>query len=149
MLVAMLNIASLVGALTAGLLTRRLGLRRALMVLALGFAIAPAAFVAFPDFGFAWAALSGFTNGALFPLLLAVPLPIGRSTEEVAGMSTVMIGVGYTLAATSPIVLGAVRDTTGSFEASLLVLSLIGLCFAGGVALLNVWLRSEPRTVPA
>ncbi len=149
LLVAVLNVASLLGALTAGLLTRRIGLRRSLPILAVGFAIAPAAFVVLPDFGVAWAALAGFTNGALFPLLLAVPLPIGRSAEEVAGMSTVMIGFGYTLAATSPILLGAVRDTTGSFTASLTVLALIGGCFAIGVALLSVWLRSQARSAPA
>jgi len=66
-----------------------------------------------------------------------------------APMTTVMIGAGYTLAATSPIVLGAVRDTTGSFTASLAVLALIGFCFVVGVALLNVWLRSQPRAVAA
>lgn len=149
LLIAVLNVASLLGALTAGLLTRRFGLRGSLVVLAVGFAIAPAAFVVLPDFGFAWAGLAGFTNGALFPLLMAVPLPIGHSAEEVAGMTTVMIGAGYTLAATSPILLGAVRDGTGSFTASLLVLALIGVCFAIGVALLSVWLRSQPRSAPA
>jgi CP family cyanate transporter-like MFS transporter len=149
LVIATINVASLVGALIAGLLTRRLGMRAALMLLAVGFAIAPAAFVVLPDFGFAWAALAGCTNGALFPLLLALPLPIGRSTEEVVGMSTVMIGVGYTLAATSPIVLGAVRDTTGSFNASLLVVAVIGIAFAGGVAFLSLWLRSQPQNAPA
>jgi CP family cyanate transporter-like MFS transporter len=145
LVVAALNVASLVGALMAGVLSRRFGLRPSLLALAVGFAIAPAAIVALPDFGFGWAALAGFTNGALFPLLLAVPLPIGRSAEEVAGMTTVMIGAGYTLAATSPIVLGAVRDSTGSFTASLVVLAAIGACFAVGVALLSVWLRSQPH----
>jgi cyanate permease len=67
----------------------------------------------------------------------------------VAGMSTLMIGAGYTLAATSPVVLGAVRDATGSFEYSLLVLALIGLCFVIGVAFLRVWLQSQPKSSPA
>jgi CP family cyanate transporter-like MFS transporter len=133
LLVAVLNIASLLGALAAPALVRWRGQRFALVLLAIGFAIAPAAFVVLPDLGPAWAALAGFTNGALFPLLLAVPLPLGRSVEEVAGMSTVMIGFGYTLAALSPVALGAVRDTTGSFQSSLLVLSLVGLSFALGV----------------
>jgi CP family cyanate transporter-like MFS transporter len=149
LVIATINVASLVGALIAGLLTRRLGMRTALMLLAVGFGVAPAAFVVLPDFGFAWAALAGLTNGALFPLLLALPLPIGRSTEEVVGMSTVMIGVGYTLAATSPIVLGAVRDATGSFNASLLVVTVIGIAFAAGVAFLSLWLRSQPQNAPA
>src|SRR5262249_54518453 len=76
LLVAALNIASLLGSLAASPLVRLLGQRRALVVLAFGFALAPALFVAVPDLGPAWAALAGFTNGALFPLLLAVPLPL-------------------------------------------------------------------------
>ena len=69
--------------------------------------------------------------------------------ERIGMRATVMIGAGYTLAATSPIVLGAVRDTTGSFTASLAVLAAVGLCFAVGVTLLSVWLRSQPRTAAA
>ena len=38
-----------------------------------------------------------------------------------------MLGVGYTLAACSPLVLGAVRDATGGFQAVLWVLAVLAV----------------------
>jgi cyanate permease len=38
-----------------------------------------------------------------------------------------MLGVGYTLSSSSPLVLGAIRDATGSFSAALWVLVGIGV----------------------
>jgi CP family cyanate transporter-like MFS transporter len=146
-LVALLNVASLVGALTAGLISGRfLGLPRALVVLGLGFALSAVGFAFLPELGPIWAALAGYTNGALFPLLLALPLPLVGSSDRVAGISTVMIGVGYTIAAASPIALGAVRDATGSFHQSLLFLVLIAAGFAASLPFVARWVgrRASP-----
>lgn len=133
-LVALLNVGSLAGAVTAGLIGGRyLGLGPALVVLSMGFALATAGFVLLPALGPLWAVLAGYANGALFPLLLALPLPLAGSVNGVAGLSTVMIGAGYSLAATGPIVLGAVRDATGSFHASLLILVVVAAAFAASL----------------
>ncbi|MEA2622931.1 MAG: transporter, family, cyanate transporter [Chloroflexota bacterium] len=141
-LVALLNVGSLAGALTAGLVGGRyLGLGRALVVLGIGFAVATAGFPLVPELGPVWAALAGYTNGALFPLLLALPLPLVGSVDRVAGISTVMLGAGYSLAATGPIILGAVRDSTGSFHQSLLFLVLVAAAFAASLPWVARWVR--------
>jgi len=40
-------------------------------------------------------------------------------SAEVASLAGMMLGVGYTLSATSPLLLGAIRDLTGGFTAVL------------------------------
>ena len=41
---------------------------------------------------------------------------------EVAALAGMMLGLGYTLSASSPLLLGAVRDLSGGFDAVLWVL---------------------------
>jgi MFS transporter, CP family, cyanate transporter len=75
-----------------------------------------------PAAGWAWAALVGFGGGALFALTLTLPLDVARGPAEVAAVAGMMLGVGYTIGSASPFLLGAVRDTSGSFRDALWVL---------------------------
>jgi MFS transporter, CP family, cyanate transporter len=135
-MLGLLNIGSLAGSLTIGFAVGRLiSYGSALGLMAGLFAASIVGFVAAPAAGFAWAILAGYANGALFPLVLALPLRFASTADRVAGLSSVMLGVGYTLAALSPVVLGAVRDATGSFRESLLVLVVAVLVFLAGVLL--------------
>jgi MFS transporter, CP family, cyanate transporter len=129
-IVAALNVASLIGALTVAFATGRLGYRVAVALMGIGFAVAVAGFVVAPGAGFAWAILAGYTNGALLPLLLAQPVRVGHTPDQVAWLSAVMLGGGYTLAAIAPVALGAVRDATGAFGASFVVLALVSVILA-------------------
>jgi CP family cyanate transporter-like MFS transporter len=61
-------------------------------------------------------ALMGLGIGAYFPLALTLPVDIARDAQEAASISALMLLIGYTLASISPVVLGIVRDATGSFE---------------------------------
>ena len=146
-IVAALNVSSLVGALTVAFATARLGYRVAVALMGVGFAVAAAGFVIAPSAGFAWAILAGYTNGALLPLLLAQPVRVAQSPDQVAWLSAVMLGGGYTLAALAPVALGAVRDETGSFGASFIALALVSVVLA---ALTTVVGRQRaPDTVTA
>jgi len=46
---------------------------------------------------------------------LTLPVEAGRSPAESSALAALMLLVGYTFAAVGPVVLGAVRDATGSF----------------------------------
>ncbi|HLO35316.1 MAG TPA: MFS transporter, partial [Candidatus Deferrimicrobium sp.] len=135
--VAVLNVASLAGALSIALVARRLGYRRAAISMAGGFALAVVGFVTFPGGSFGWAALAGYTNGALFPLLLAEPVRLARSSAQVATFSGIMLGGGYSIAAIGPVVLGAARDRTGSFGFGLTLLALVAIVLAGLILAVN------------
>jgi CP family cyanate transporter-like MFS transporter len=56
-----------------------------------------------------------FGVGIFFPITLTLPLEGGRSPAEASALAALMLLVGYVLAAIGPVVLGAVRDATGSF----------------------------------
>ena len=50
---------------------------------------------------------------------MTLPLDAAERPAEVAALAGMMLGVGYTLSAISPLLLGALRDLTGGFDAVL------------------------------
>jgi MFS transporter, CP family, cyanate transporter len=99
--------------------------------------------LAVPSAGWLWAAVLGVAIGPLFPLTMTLPLDAADRPAEVAALAGMMLGVGYTLAALSPLLLGVLRDQTGSFTAVLWALT------AGAVALVAVDVTVSPRRLAA
>jgi cyanate permease len=73
--------------------------------------------------------LFGAASGALFALCLTLPLDVARHPGEVASVAAMMLLGGYLISALGPLVLGAVRDITGSFQVgiALLIVSACGV----------------------
>jgi CP family cyanate transporter-like MFS transporter len=135
-LLAVLNLCALVPTLAVGWLADRVGSRRLYLVGAACLLVgATLGFVLLPAAAFAWAAMAGLATGALFPLVMTLPLDVSHSPAHVGAVAAMMLGAGYTIAAVSPFVLGGVRDLTGSFTAVLWILvgtsaALLALCSA-------------------
>jgi CP family cyanate transporter-like MFS transporter len=73
-----------------------------------------------------WPALAGSGVSGVFAMSLVLPAdiaPAGR-TGAVAGM---VLAIGYAASALGPVIAGIVRDVTGSFAATLLLLPAIGV----------------------
>jgi MFS transporter, CP family, cyanate transporter len=73
-----------------------------------------------------WPALAGSGVSGVFSMSLVLPAdvaPPGR-TGAAAGM---VLAIGYAASALGPIIAGVVRDVTGSFDATLLLLPAIGV----------------------
>jgi CP family cyanate transporter-like MFS transporter len=79
--------------------------------------------VLWPAGGWGWAVLLGIAIGPLFPLTMTLPLDAAERPAEVAALAGMMLGVGYTLSASSPLLLGELRDLTGGFNTVLWVLA--------------------------
>ncbi len=92
-----------------------------LLGLSLLFITGATMLVATPSFAYAGALLAGVSQGGLFALVMTLPLDFERTPEKVGALVAMMLGLGYTIAATSPFLLGAIRDATGSFDAVLWV----------------------------
>jgi CP family cyanate transporter-like MFS transporter len=75
-----------------------------------------------PGSGWGWAVLLGVGIGPLFPLTMTLPLDAADDPRTVAALAGMMLGIGYTLSAGSPLALGAVRDLAGGFGPVLWVL---------------------------
>jgi CP family cyanate transporter-like MFS transporter len=57
----------------------------------------------------------GFGIGIFFPITLTLPVEAAPNAAESSALAALMLLVGYMFAAVGPVVLGAVRDATGSF----------------------------------
>jgi len=103
----------------------RYGTRRHWLATA-GFAmtIGIAGLLAIPGAAYGWVALIGLSLGVLLPMTLTLPLDVADRPSEVASVSAAMIGGGYVIAALSPLMLGMIRDATGSFTPGLVLLLL-------------------------
>jgi CP family cyanate transporter-like MFS transporter len=78
-----------------------------------------------------WVVLFGIGNGAIFPMLLTLPLDLRASPAEVTGLTAWMQALGYALTALGPVMVGAMRDATGGFRAPFAVCSALSLsCIA-------------------
>jgi CP family cyanate transporter-like MFS transporter len=131
-LVAILIATGLPAAIGVGWLADRAGSRRTYLVASSVVALTCCVgFIVAPDLGLLLAVVVGLPLGALFSLVLTLPLDASSRPAEVAPLTGLMLGVGYIVAATAPVVMGAIRDAVGTFEASLGLL-------VGAAALLTV-----------
>jgi CP family cyanate transporter-like MFS transporter len=126
-LLAVYNLAMIPAAVTLIVLGARMGSRRPTMVVA-GVVLASSTVLLTeaPVAGYVWAALAGAAQSVLFTLVLTLPLDVGRNPREVSAVAGLMLGAGYTIGALAPFALGAARDLTGSFRASLWIEVLVG-----------------------
>lgn len=122
-LLATLNAMQIVAGVAIAWLAERGGTRRAWLVGCAAVQVgALLGVVLLPGGGFLWAVLIGSTTGPLFSLTMTLPVDVGRSPADVAAFTGLMLGGGYCLSATAPLVLGAIRDASSGFGPVLWVL---------------------------
>jgi CP family cyanate transporter-like MFS transporter len=123
-LVALMNALALVFGVLTALLADRAGSRRTFLLTASTLAIVSSVlFAADVPGAWVWAACLGAALGVLFTSVMTLPLDAAHERGEVAALSTMMLGVGYSISALAPVTLGAVRDATGTFTLPLTLLA--------------------------
>ncbi|WP_413738152.1 MFS transporter [Sodalis sp. RH21] len=103
-------------------------------VIALGVSLlcllALAGLALYPALAVLWTALFGFGSGAAIILgLMFVSLRV-HTSHQAAALSGMAQCVGYLLAATGPILIGALRDAAGNWESALLMCAALCLVMA-------------------
>lgn len=128
-LIALLTGIGLVSTLAVPVFADRLGTRRSQLALAAALSLAGALIVALTPgeqpgslLTLTATALLGLGIGGYFPLALTLPVDVASDGADAASISAFMLLVGYALAATSPVVLGIVRDATGTFDSVVWIL---------------------------
>jgi CP family cyanate transporter-like MFS transporter len=117
---AVMGVASVPAALIVPYLADKMGSRRGWMWFAAGcMGAATFGFAAIPGGGFAWAVLTGIGLGTVFPISLTMCLDVARGPADAGAAAALMFLAGYPIAALGPLGVGAVRDLSGSFDASL------------------------------
>ena len=133
-LVAVFGFSTVPGGLLIPWLADRLGSRRRwLLGLASTVVVATFGLAAVPEAGVLWTAMAGLAIGAVFPLCLAMCMDVAHEPVAAGAAAAMMLLGGYLVAGLAPFGLGAVRDLTGSFSASLWALFgtavlLVGAC---------------------
>jgi CP family cyanate transporter-like MFS transporter len=119
-LVAVMGLGMVPGGLLVPWLADRFGSRRQwLLAMTSTVGVGTFGLAALPGAGFLWAALTGAAIGAVFPLCLTMCLDVAHEPAAAGAATAMMFVGGYLVAAAAPLGLGAVRDLTGSFSASL------------------------------
>jgi MFS transporter, CP family, cyanate transporter len=132
---AVMGIASVPAALIVPWLADRMGSRRLWMWFAAGcLGVSTLGFAALAGGAFAWAVLAGIALGTVFPICLAMCLDVAREPGEAGAAAALMFLAGYPIAALGPLGAGALRDLSGSFDASLWALFGIALLMAASLA---------------
>jgi CP family cyanate transporter-like MFS transporter len=120
LLLAMMNLTAIPASFVIPYLSDRTGRRSPFLLgLSVCFITGTIMLVAVPGLAYAGALLAGIAQGGLFALVMTLPLDFERTPKKVGALVAMMLGLGYTIGATSPFILGAVRDATGSFNAVL------------------------------
>jgi len=147
---AVFTFAAVPGALLIPWLSDAIGSRRLwLGATSAAYLLASFGFVRVPGAVWFWAVVGGVASGAMFALILTLPLDLERDPRTVGAMVGMMLGVGYMIGATSPLLLGAVRDATGSFSGSLwLVVAFSALLVVAVVSVPHTRRRSSAVTTP-
>jgi MFS transporter, CP family, cyanate transporter len=136
-LLAVLNLVAIPASFVVPWLSDRVGTRRGwLGAMATTFVIGALGVVLIPAAAYAWVVALGVASGGMFALVLTLPLDLESEPSQVGALVGMMLGLGYTLGAISPVVLGAVRDLTGSFTASLWLLAFSSALLLASVAAL-------------
>lgn len=135
-LLAVLNVAALATTMIIPWLADRYGSRRLyLVVFSIAMTVSCVGFAAIPAGAFVWAAIIGLATGTMFPLVMTLPVDVGRRPADVGAVTGLMLGVGYVIGAIAPLALGAARDLTGSYTTTLWLIVgaaaiLLSLCLA-------------------
>ena len=137
-LLAVVNGVGLVATLGVPLLADRVGTRRVqLTIPTVACIVGFAGVLMLPEAAILWAVVLGLALGGIFPLVLTLPLDVAHAPAAVGSASAFMLLGGYVISSAAPIVLGAARDITGTFEASLLLLVAVNIAFAASCLLLS------------
>lgn len=148
LLMGVFNGLGLITTLGVPLLADRFGSRRdQLVAAALVATIALVGLNTMPELTVPWVIVLGLALGAIFPLVLTLPLDVADAPSQVGAVAALMLMGGYLLSSLGPFLLGAARDATGDFGASLWLLVGIAAVLVALCATLSPWrLRRGVRT---
>ena len=112
-LLATMNLTAIPASFVVPWLSDRTGRRSPFLLgLSLCFVAGAVVLVAAPGLAYAGALTAGIAQGGLFALVMTLPLDFERTPKRVGALVAMMLGLGYTIGAASPFVLGAIRDAT-------------------------------------
>jgi CP family cyanate transporter-like MFS transporter len=131
------NFSALPGSLLITVLGDRVGRQSAFVAASAATLVAYAGLAVSSDLTLLWVVVGGVGLGAIFALVMTLPLDAADRPQEAGQYSAMMLGAGYGLSAAAPAVLGGLRDSSGSFTSSLWILAATAVVMLGGSLLVG------------
>jgi CP family cyanate transporter-like MFS transporter len=127
-LIAVLHAVGLATGIALPLFADRFGTRRSQLAgVASATLIGFLGIVLLPDLAWLWAVVLGVGLGAVFPLVLTLPVDVAEGPAAVGSTAAFMLLGGYVLSSFGPVVLGILRDATGSYQLDLWLLVILSV----------------------
>jgi CP family cyanate transporter-like MFS transporter len=127
-LIAVLHAVGLATGIALPLFADRIGTRRSQLVTVSSVTLAGyLGIVLLPDLAWLWVAVLGFGLGAVFPLVLTLPVDVAQGPAAVGSTAAFMLLGGYVLSSAGPVVLGLLRDATGNYQVDLWLLVVLSV----------------------
>jgi len=126
---AIFQVCGMVGSLATPLLVSRISVRFVLLVTGLFWFTVPAGFLLLPQGWMVWCVLGGLAQGAGLTIVFVLMNGFGGTEHVLAERSGIVQGSGYAVAATGPLLLGALHQATGAWVLPELVLVVSVLVF--------------------
>jgi len=148
-MVGVFQVSNVVAVVGFGFLADRVGTRTAqLRAVGTAFAVGLAGMAILPQLAVPWIVVTGIGLGAGFPLAMTLPIDYARDENDAGAKASLMLLVGYLVAATGPPTVGLIR---GAVIGVTPVYLLLAAC-AFGFVLLSTRLpppqRDHPQAVP-
>ncbi|BDV31789.1 MFS transporter [Microbacterium terricola] len=123
------QVGGIAGSLLTPLLTTRASLPVAATVVGLAWLFLPLGLLLAPSLAVVWCLIGGMAQGGGITLVFIMITAFGDDEHATAGRSGLVQGIGYGVAATGPILLGAVHEATGDWVIPLLTVIVATLLF--------------------
>lgn len=129
------QILSFIGSFGVPLTAKRFSLGRQLLIMGGLWAVTPLGMLWFPSMWPAWSISGGIAQGGTFVLVFMLIMRHAFDLNDNRRLSTVVQGVGYSLASLGPLVVGSFRELQGHWSGAYYALSALSLVLiAAGIA---------------
>lgn len=131
--------------LSAAMKVRGVSLSLLMLVLTAGWLVCMVLLLTAPTLWLAALLVGGLVQGATFTMIVTFGVHVARDEQHSRGIQAVLQTIGFAGAALGPMLIGGVRDATGSWTAALGVLVIVATALVALGATASVMLRNHDR----
>ncbi len=126
---AIFQVGGILGSLLLPVITLRSSILVGVLCVGIGWLAVPLGFLFAPALWLAWCSIGGLAQGGGITIVFIMINAFGDDEHTTAGRSGIVQGLGYAVAASGPLLLGALHELTDSWVVPLLVVLLAVLLF--------------------
>ena len=147
---SLFQIFAVVGALGIPLLARKLPYGAIFLILAGTWALVPTGLLLAPQLWPLWLSFGGSAQGGTFTVVFIVVVELARNDGEAGRYSAIVQGIGYSVAATGPSILGALNEASGSWIVPIeaIFVAVVVLAAGGVIAARGMRMATHRRPLP-